>query len=235
MHHQVPGVIVAVDEDPGLGERRLDEEGERFVEHPPLRSGRRPAEMGPEKPLRKQLELRGQPRAVVWRHRVRRDRALHPYQRRERVTVQRGRVRRVEPLQIGHRTEVAEQQEPPVEIHGVDLRHVHAGRPQQARHVNEGPRVFLVGRGVHHHERLAVRPEPQVAAKARIAGEGLEASSHPGRRIEPVAERSVSIAVHRSPPRTVPRRRAASATVARSRPIISNTIRCLPPGSPPTS
>jgi len=105
----------------------------------------------------------------------------------------------------------------------------------EIRDVHEGPRVFPVRGRIHHHERFAVRPKPEVAAKARIAREGLEATADPGRLVEPVAKRSVPLGVHRcSRPATVIRDRPARTAIARPRPILSNSVRRLPPGSPPS-
>ena len=177
-----------MDEDAGLGEGGLDEVVERIVEHSPLRPGGPAAEMRREKPLREQLELRGQPRLIVGRHRVRRHAGLDPDQRGQRIPVQTGCARGVEPVEIRDRTEVFEQQETPLQVRGVDLRHVQPGRPHEIRDVHEGLRVFLVRGGVHHHERFAVRTKAEVAAKARIAGEGLEATAGPGFLVEPVGE-----------------------------------------------
>ena len=117
----------------------------------------------------------------------------------------------------------------------MDLRRVHAGRPEQARHVHERPRIFLVRRGVHHHERFVVRAEPEVAPKARIPGKGLEAAPDPDRLVEPGAKRSLPILAHRSTRCARVCGRMARAAVARPRPIISNSVRRLPPGSPPTA
>ena len=197
-----------MDEDPWLGERRVDEELERLVEDAPLRTGGRASEVSPEEPLRKQLELRGQPRLVVGRHRVDRDRRLDPDQRGQGIPVQGGRARRVEPIEIQDGPEVLEQQEAPIEVRRVDRRHIHAGRPKQARHVHERPRIFLLGGASITTNESWVRAQPQVATKLASPARAREdPGPRPPRRARREAKRpDRGSSARPAPPRPRPAR-----------------------------
>jgi hypothetical protein len=166
--HQVARHEVAVDEDLGLGQRRVDQELEGPVEHRLFFVAQYVAEVAADEPFREQVELAAQQGGVVGRQGACPGRQLPVDQHVEHRAHQRvGQAEvGVQRVEIADAAEVGEQQEAVVKIL---VQYPWRGEPglgQQAGDMDEGPAVFLVGRGVHQDARAAVR-----LAQAEIAAE----------------------------------------------------------------
>ena len=77
--------------------------------------------------------------------------------------------------QVLLRSQVLEQHQAARTVGRMDMRHVHAAALEQRGHLQERRDVLLVGRGVHHHARHAVRqPGAKVTSEAGIGRGRLE-------------------------------------------------------------
>jgi len=141
-------------------------------------SGRRQVrlEMPCQVPVGKQIHLAQQKRFVVRRQLAGPGGELPLDERVGGVGKKQRGILGAQFVQVGARAQVGEEQKALLEVLGQYLGSIHSGVPKQMRHVHEGTAVFLVRRGVHHHERTAivergaeVAPETGVL---RCGGEG---------------------------------------------------------------
>jgi hypothetical protein len=96
-------------------------------------------------------------------------------------------------LQVGRAAEIREQQKALLEILRQDFGHMYSRLLKKRRNVDEGPAVFLVGRGVHDDPGRFVRQvDTKITPKAGIGRGGFDADLlvselRPKHLLDPVA------------------------------------------------
>ena len=70
--------------------------------------------------------------------------------------------------------QIGEQQVTVVEILRQHGRHVHAGGAEQARYLDEGTAILVLGRRIHHNARAGRAGDAEVAAEAGILRRGSQ-------------------------------------------------------------
>ena len=119
-------------------------------------------------PLRKQAHFAHQHVFVVQRQNVFLTGQLNFNQRIACITIKYARIFCVESLQVSGITQVAEQQKPLFQILSDDFRYVNTCLGKELGDVDEWTTIFMLRRGVHHHQRAFSKCGTKIAAEAGI-------------------------------------------------------------------
>jgi len=168
-------MVVAVHQHGRLRERLRREPVEGRRDRRALARVGREREVAREEPLREQLHLAHQDLAVVGRQR-RGIARLQAHERVDRVRIERLRACTLpERLEVMLPAEVAHQHEALLRVHGENLRHVHAGRGEDARDPEPRVEALAFGGRVHRDLSAAAAMHAEVTPEARVGGRGRDA------------------------------------------------------------